>query len=132
MCEDFVIGNNAWAVMPKRELLELPWIKDAEGDATKLVLINSCLGFHVGTIQDGGSILDPRAKRPFYILKNVKNPSRFRIKEMHYDETVQSYIQTNLTDVYSATVTTDFETGTGPRVCSVTSTVYRYDKNGAL
>ncbi len=138
--ETFTIGNGwekSWANMTQKDLMSVPWMKEAMEATGAKLFINDCLGFDIQEITEAGAIHlkhreNHRCESHLRILKNSKKPSRFllmayyRVKggEWEVDPNYPSYI-------HSATVSTNFGTlEDGFRVFSDGRKKYLYSRDG--
>ncbi len=140
--EDFTISNGwekNWSRLNKKELMEIPWMKDAiEGTDAKL-FIDDCLGFDIKEVTDAGAIHLKKNEGSLWdyeshlrILKNTKKSCRFLL--MGYDRVKggEWEVDPNYTrSITTATVSANFSTlPDGFRVFTDGEKKYYYNKNG--
>jgi hypothetical protein len=132
--ETFTIGNG-WeknlTPLTKKELMTIPWMKEAiEGTDAKL-FINDCWGTAIKEVTDAGGIHNERGGL-IRIAKNIKTPSRFVLIEYYRNAEglwVPGYNPP--WDIRSATVSANFGTlSDGFRVFSDGEKKYLYNKDG--
>lgn len=128
MTETYTIHNGSWVPMTRCELMDLPWFHEA-AKTGELLLINSCIGFQIGEIQEGGSFLDTRTKKPLYIMKNTKRRTRLRLNELVRDGDEWKVLNTS--EIYRAQLASD-ELVNGFRCAITTGKRYCYDETGEL
>jgi hypothetical protein len=131
--ETFTIGNekNEWVNLTKKELMTIPWMKEAiEGTNVKL-FVNDCWGTDIKEITDAGGIHNERGGL-IRIAKNVATPSRFVLIEHHRNEYGQWVPDYNPPwEIRSATVSANFGyLSDGFRAFASGPKKYRYNKNG--
>lgn len=131
--ETFTITNSSWVQLEKKDLVELPWIREIlESKGAKLFL-NDCLGFTVEEITEGGGIICSNNIR-LYIKKNITRPARFEIYQMYTnpDGIVESD-HVNINDIRKVTVSRCYgDLPDGFRVFRDGPNKYYYDKNGKV
>ncbi len=83
-CPTFTIGNGwekSWANMTQKDLMAVPWMKEAIEATDAKTFINDCLGFDIERVTEAGAIHlkhhENMFERHLRILKNTKKPSRF-------------------------------------------------------
>jgi hypothetical protein len=144
-CEDaedeaeiFVIGNGwekSWVNMTKKDLMTIPWMKEAiEGTDAKL-FINDCMGFDINEITDAGAIhlkSTSVCARHLRIMKNTDNPSRYLLVVFYLKEDGEWELDYNYPrEICSATVSANFGTlSDGFRVFADGPKKYLYNKGG--
>ena len=140
--ENLTIGNGwekSWLPLTKKELMIIPWMKEAiEGTDAKL-FIDDCLGFDIQEVTEAGAIyLKKREGGPWdyeshlRISKNTKKPSRFLLTEYYRVKGGEWEADPNYPrSITTATVSANFGTlSDGFRVFSDGEKKYYYSKNG--
>ena len=140
--EDFTIGNGwekNWVSLDKKELMAIPWMKDAiEGTDAKL-FIDDCLGFDIKEVTEAGAIHLKKREHGLWdyeshlrILKNTKKMCRFLL--MGYDRVKGGEWEADPNypcSITTATVSANFGTlSDGFRVFSDGEKKYFYSKDG--
>jgi hypothetical protein len=137
---DFTIGNGwekNWVNLNKKELMTIPWMKDAmEGTDAKL-FIDDCLGFDIKEVTEAGAILLKHRENYWCeshlrILKNTKKQCRFLL--MGYDRVKGGEWEVDPNyprSITTATVSPNFGTlSDGFRVFTDGEKKYYYNRNG--
>ncbi len=96
-----------WIPLTKSELMEISWIRDSL-NKKQTILINDCMCFYISEMKDDGSMVDHTVSKegPFYILKNIVQPERMRVKTTYYNPDAQSYLELNVNEIKSVQLTT--------------------------
>lgn len=103
--ETFTISRSIWVPLNKKELMELPWIREVIANPGARLLINYCRIFTLVRISEGGGIICVEREAPLYILKNSTRPARLRLDEMYHDE--EGFVKAeplNSSEIYWASI----------------------------
>ena len=138
--ENLTISNGwekSWTPLTKKELMTIPWMKEAiEGTDAKL-FIDDCLGFEIDEVTEAGAIHLKYHKTCWYeshlrILKNTKKSRRFLL--MGYDRVKGGEWEADPNyprSITTATVSANFGTlSDGFRVFTDGEKKYYYSKDG--
>lgn len=138
--ENLTISNGwekSWTPLTKKELMTIPWMKEAiEGTDAKL-FIDDCLGFDIGEVTEAGAIHLKHYEHHWCeshlrILKNTKKSRRFLL--MGYDRVKGGEWEADPNyprSITTATVSANFGTlSDGFRVFTAGEKKYFYSKDG--
>ena len=132
--ETFTIGNGwekNWVTLTKKELMTIPWMKEAiEGTDAKL-FINDCLGFDIKSVTDAG-VIELKSGNILRISKNIKKACRLDLTEYYRNVEGLWELDPNYPwSIRSATVSANFGTlSDGFRVFADGEKKYFYSKDG--
>jgi hypothetical protein len=140
--ENFTISNGwekDWVRLNKKELMEIPWMKDAMEGTDAQLFIDDCLGFDIKEVTDAGAIHLKKREGGLWdyeshlrILKNTKKSCRFLL--MGYDRVKGGEWEVDPNyprSITTATVSANFGTlSDGFRVFTDGEKKYYYNRHG--
>lgn len=140
--ETLFIGNGwekSWVRLNKKELMEIPWMKDAIEGTDARLFIDDCVGFDIKEVTEAGAIHlkyreDYWCESYLRILKNTKKSCRLLM--MAYDRVKGGEWEVDPNypcSIRTATVSANFGTlPDGFRVFTDGEKKYYYNKDGKM